>query len=235
LVTFVIFVIMANSSGETLNTASAYTALSLISLLASPMNTLVSTIPLLNAAMACFDRIESFLKSDARRDHRLPLIQPAKPNEDSSAPSTNDGIEMKSLPTSNIKSETVSTMMAAQNASFAWTLEGEPAVHDLSFDLKRHQFCFVIGPVGCGKSTLLKGLLGESPSPQGFVYSNVPGTAFVDQTPWIRNGTIQQNILGISAFEEPWYSQVIHACALENDIAILPKGHGELLRSLRTF
>lgn len=74
LFTFAVFVISANSTGRTLNTASAYTALSLISLLDGPMNTLVSAIPMLNAAMACFARIESFLNSDARRDDRLPLL-----------------------------------------------------------------------------------------------------------------------------------------------------------------
>jgi len=74
---------------------------------------------------------------------------------------------------------------------------------------------------------LLKGLLGETPSSQGFVYSSFPSTAYADQTPWIQNGTIKQNILGISTFDEPWYQQVIRACALEHDIALMPKGHGK--------
>jgi ABC-type bacteriocin/lantibiotic exporter with double-glycine peptidase domain len=74
---------------------------------------------------------------------------------------------------------------------------------------------------------LLKGLLGETPSSQGFVYSSFPSTAYVDQTPWIQNGTIQQNILGVSTFDEPWYRQVVRACALEHDIALMPKGHGK--------
>jgi ATP-binding cassette subfamily C (CFTR/MRP) protein 1 len=74
---------------------------------------------------------------------------------------------------------------------------------------------------------LLKGLLGETPSSQGFVYSSFPSTAYVDQTPWIQNGTIQQNILGISTFDEPWYRQVVRACALEHDIALMPKGDGK--------
>jgi ATP-binding cassette subfamily C (CFTR/MRP) protein 1 len=68
---------------------------------------------------------------------------------------------------------------------------------------------------------LLKGLLGETPSSQGFVYSNFPSTAYV------QNGTIQQNILGVSTFDEPWYQQVVRACALEHDIALMPNGHGK--------
>lgn len=188
------------------------------------MNELVSSIPLLNAAIASFTRIESFLKSDARKDHRLPLTNPHAHDDSSSVSPENGDIELKPLQSSVSKFS--SSLILAQNATFAWSDGGKPAIRDLNFDLKRHQICFIIGPVGCGKSTLLKGLLGETPSSQGFVYSNSPDTAFVDQTSWVRNGTIQQNILGISAFEEPWYSQVVHACGLESDIAILPRGHG---------
>merc|ERR1712093_668379 len=223
LATFAVFFIIASATGQTLNTSSAYTALSLITLLAEPMNTLVLSVPLLNAAMASFTRIQSFLKSDARKDHRLPLTTSTESGQTSTLSSKIGHIELAPLKTSATGSS--STLLVAQHASFAWSEGGVPAVRDLNLALMRHQICFIIGPVGCGKSTLLKGLLGETPSTQGFIYSNAPDTAFVDQTSWVRNGTIQQNILGISAFEEPWYSKVVHACGLEGDIAILPKGH----------
>lgn len=190
-----------------------------------PMNILVQTIPALNAAMACLYRIEFFLKSDARQDHRLPLFEAAEGDEQSSFQST-DGIELQNLGP-HPATDLFTPMIVTHHASFAWSIGGESVVTDVSFNVQRHQLCFIIGPVGSGKSTLLKGLLGETPSFQGFVYSNAPGTGFVDQTPWVRNGTIQANILGISSFEEPWYSQVVHACGLETDIAIMPKSHGK--------
>ncbi len=230
LATFIVFVIVAKTTGRTLDTASAYTALSLISLLSSPMNTIVMTIPMLNAAMACFDRIESFLKSDARRDHRLPLMESMEPIDDSSAASLNDGIAMRALPPIARQKEFGSSLITAPNASFAWDRTAAPVVSDLNFTLHRHHMCFIIGPVGSGKSTLLKGLLGETPSSQGFIYSSSPETAFVDQTAWIRNGTVQQNRLGISSYDETWYGQVVYSCGLEGDIALVPRGHGELSR-----
>jgi ABC-type multidrug transport system fused ATPase/permease subunit len=228
LFTFAVFVIGANSTGRTLNTASAYTALSLISLLDGPMNTLVSAIPMLNAAMACFARIESFLNSDARRDDRLPLLGQGELGDQSSPPtgSVNKDIEMESLRPVLTGTKINSVVIATQNASFSWDIDGQPTVFDLSFTLHRHQFCFVIGPVGSGKSTMLKGLLGETPASKGFVYQNYQETSFVGQTPWIRNGTIQENILGISSYEDAWYKQVANACGLEGDVLILPKGHG---------
>ncbi|MCJ1399110.1 hypothetical protein MMC11_002312 [Xylographa trunciseda] len=213
------------SSGLQITSASAYTTLSLIGLLASPMNTAISTVPNMNAAMACFDRIQSFLESDARKDHRLPLSAPSRKTILQAAPEMEGNIELEDIPSGADPNEDSTQLIATRNASFAWSVLGKPVVNDVSFQMLRGQFLFIIGPVGCGKSTLLKGLLGETPSVKGFVYSNSPATAYVDQTAWIQNGTIQQNILGISTFEEPWYTQVIRACALEYDIAKLPNGH----------
>ncbi|THV45348.1 hypothetical protein BGAL_0499g00020 [Botrytis galanthina] len=217
LVTFTVFVISANVTGRTLSTSTAYTSLSLIALLADPMNTLVRTIPQINSAVACFERIQTFMLSDARKDHRLPLIgsQLSDATSDSS-----QGIELKDVPTVI----NPSAMMVAQNASFAWSQDALPVINDFSFTLPCSQSLFIIGPVGCGKSTLLKGLLGETPSSKGFIYAKTARTAYVEQNPWIQNGTIKDNILGPSIFDSPWYHQVIRACALEHDIAALPNG-----------
>ncbi|KAH8808808.1 putative multidrug resistance-associated protein [Xylogone sp. PMI_703] len=229
LATFVVFVISANHTGRTLNSASAFTALSLITLLATPMNGMIRAIPMLNAAAACFDRIQTFLNSDSRRDHRLPLHPPVDSGEAFTSRDLQMGIELKTLIPQLSRNQ--STLMVLQNASFAWTFNGQPVVQDVSFTLSRHQFCFIIGPVGSGKSTLLKGLLGETPSSQGFVYSTFPSTSYVDQTPWIQNGTIKENIVGVSNFEKSWYMKVVRACALDQDISNMPRGHATLVGS----
>lgn len=224
---FVVFVISAASTGRTLNTASAFTGLSLISLLSSPMNTMIRAIPAFNAAMACFDRIQTFLNSDARQDHRLPLNSSTCVEEETSRPSSARGVELKELTPTIYQND--AALIVAQNASFSWTTGGEDVVRDVSFTLRRHEFCFIIGPVGSGKSTLLKGLLGETSSSKGFVYSSFPSSAYVDQTPWIRNASIQENILGVSNLDESWYLQVVRACALDKDISIMPRGHCECI------
>lgn len=232
LATFTVYVLIANVTGIKLDTTKAYTSLSLIALLADPLNIMIYFIPQFVGAMACFDRIQAFLKSEARRDHRLLLDQAAEGD----CPGTMNGpdIEPKSMPRDAVVSGRTpvgSSLIEVQNASFAWSIAGQPVVQDVSFTIKRFQFTFVIGPVGSGKSTLLKGLLGETPSSQGFVHSGCFQTAYAEQTSWIRNGTIQHNILGISSFEEPWYTTVIRACALEQDILNLPKGHSTLVGS----
>lgn len=195
------------------------------------MNTVIRTIPMLNASVTSFDRIQLFLESDARRDHRLPLKSAIR--QDSSQQildGSSTDIELEVRPPATYVSADPAVLVV-QNASFAWTTTGKPAICDVSFIINRCQITFIIGIVGCGKSTLLKGLLGETPSSQGFVYSDSAEIAFVDQTPWIRNLTIQENILGISTLAEPWYSTVVHACGLDQDIMNLPQGHSTTVGS----
>jgi len=120
---------------------------------------------------------------------------------------------------------TCSEIITTKAASFAWSMQGPPVVQDLDFTIRRNEFTFIIGPVGSGKSSLLKGLLGEMPSSKGFVYTNNVNAGYVDQTPWIRNGSVRDNILGILNYEELWYGTVVRACALEQDIAAMPNGH----------
>ena len=176
---------------------------------------MISFIPQLVRSMACFGRIQAFLKSEARRDHRLALDQAAE--GDCLGIVNGPDIELKSIPKKSAvagQTQISSALIKVQNASFAWNMGGRPIVQDASFTIKPYQFTFIVGPVGSGKSSLLKGLLGETPSSQGFVYSACFQAAYAEQTSWIQNGMIQQNILGRSSIEEPWYTIVVRACAL---------------------
>eukprot|EP00301_Raphidiophrys_heterophryoidea_P005610 c12337_g2_i1.p1 GENE.c12337_g2_i1~~c12337_g2_i1.p1 ORF type:complete len:1012 (+),score=248.52 c12337_g2_i1:94-3129(+) len=82
----------------------------------------------------------------------------------------------------------------------------------------------VVGAVGSGKSTLLDGLLGEVPcEPNGQVW--VRGRiAFCAQQAWIQNATVRENILFGRDMDTIRYTRVIEACALTEDLRILPSG-----------
>lgn len=67
----------------------------------------------------------------------------------------------------------------------------------------------LIGPVGCGKSTLLKAILGELPVSNGIIEVASLDIAYCDQTPWIINGTLKDNIVAFSTFESEWYNMVL--------------------------
>lgn len=54
---------------------------------------------------------------------------------------------------------------------------------------------------------------------------NINGSiAYVPQLAWIQNETVKNNILFGSRFDQSLYDQVISACSLTTDLAIMPAG-----------
>ncbi|KAJ4863834.1 ABC transporter domain-containing protein [Trichoderma breve] len=83
----------------------------------------------------------------------------------------------------------------------------------------------IVGPIGSGKSSLLKAILGETSSTGGKVSLSTPSIAFCDQTPWVMNATIRDNIVAESGhFEDKWFDTVVEACDLTQDFSRLPEG-----------
>lgn len=136
---------MAKHNGQQLEASSAFTVLSLISLLAIPMNEVLRAIPMFNSALACFNRIQLFLNSDVRRDHRLPLNGASNLEDQSSLSASLSGYELQDIPP---KPRENSSLIVTQDASFGWDQGGRPDVSDVTFTLSRQEFCFIIGPVG---------------------------------------------------------------------------------------
>lgn len=219
-VAFVIYVLINRNGDKTLDVSQAFTSLSLISLVSSPVASLIFAVPPLMGSLGCVDRIQSFLYSKTRDDHRI-ILESAKNEEPSPGqpgPSTNQDIELQPMRASD-----ASAPLRLLHATFAWGVNDPPVVNDVSFELAQGSLTLIVGPVGCGKSSLLKGVLGEIPSSKGFVYVDSPRTAFVDQSPWAQHKSFGNNILGTSVMDRKWYNTVIHACSLEGDIAELPQ------------
>ncbi|KAF4625089.1 hypothetical protein G7Y89_g13080 [Cudoniella acicularis] len=226
LATFATFVITSQSTGQPLDTASAYTSLSLIYLLSDPLVIVIRTIPYVSAALACFGRIQNFLLSESCKDHRLPLNK-SNPNEDA-PPDRSPRLATNSTPVElrDLEREPIlppgAPLVVISDASFGWT-RGEPSIlSNITITIRKSYFTFIIGNVGSGKSTLMKAMLGEIQPFKGSIYVGIRNIAFVGQEPWIQNLTIRQNILGISSYDRDWYSKVVHACGLEQDISELP-------------
>jgi hypothetical protein len=77
--------------------------------------------------------------------------------------------------------------------------------------------------VPAGKSSILQAILNKMIVAKGNVA--VGGTiAYVPQSPWVQNLSLRDNILFGMPYDEEKYMAVIHACALELDLKILPNG-----------
>lgn len=81
--------------------------------------------------------------------------------------------------------------------------------------------------VYAGKSSIFQAVLNNMTVESGRV--KVGGKlAYVPQTPWVQNLSLRDNITFGLPFDEEKYKCVVHACALELDFQILPKGDGTM-------
>jgi ATP-binding cassette subfamily C (CFTR/MRP) protein 1 len=204
-----------------------FTSLSLLSLLTQPLSQSFQRLPRFVAAIGCFQRIQAFLQTETKSDHRLVINAPADLGSFQGLEVDGDNIELQPLLRADVEADSI----IVRNGTFGWSSSDEPVLKDISFSLKACRLTMIIGPVACGKSTLLKALLGETPSSEGFVYVSTIEVALCDQTPWLVNGSVQKNILGFSNFDGPFYTAVLHACGLEDDIATFPMGDQSLVGS----
>ncbi|KAF5179060.1 ABC transporter ATP-binding protein/permease VMR1 [Thalictrum thalictroides] len=111
-----------------------------------------------------------------------------------------------------------------KSADFSWDeTQSKPTLRNINIKVKPGEKVAVCGEVGSGKSTLLAAILGEVSYVKGMI--QVCGKiAYVSQTTWIQTGTIQENILFGSSFNEQRYRETLEKCSLVKDLELLPFG-----------
>ncbi|KAI8322463.1 P-loop containing nucleoside triphosphate hydrolase protein [Martensiomyces pterosporus] len=92
---------------------------------------------------------------------------------------------------------------------------------DINIEIAHGALVAIIGPVGSGKSSLMNALVGEMKRISGaMVFGGTLG--YAAQVPWIMNATVRDNITFGLPFDEERYANVVEACALDLDFAMLP-------------
>ncbi|KAK8031981.1 hypothetical protein PG990_001715 [Apiospora arundinis] len=235
-------VVAAQSHGDTntfLGSNRIFTTLSLLALITQPLDLIFAYVPEILAGVACFTRIEDYLR-------QRPTTTPSEKNtptapcpETLSHKSSGDGSNVEGWGgSSSEKPLPAGEAVRLQDAAFGWSKDAGPVLPSLNLRVPSRCLTMVIGPIASGKSTLLKGILGETPLRRGVVQlaaSNTTTTsdnptplsrsvAFCDQKPWLANETLRANVIGFSHFDAAWYATVIRACALEEDFQQFPEG-----------
>ncbi|KAJ7551059.1 hypothetical protein O6H91_07G132200 [Diphasiastrum complanatum] len=111
-----------------------------------------------------------------------------------------------------------------KGASFKWQRSSEKCIlTNINLQARPGSLVAIIGTVGSGKSGLLACILGEMEKLSGTVIISGQ-TAYVAQTAWIQNGTIQENILFGKPMNQALYQKTLRACALKSDLSQMPHG-----------
>lgn len=124
-------------------------------------------------------------------------------------------------------------------------------LRNLNLEIQKGEFICIIGEIGSGKSSLIRAILGdmiyldeETVSDCGYdplldetrdlicqksmqhkhIVKLGGSISFVQQTPWIQNKTIRDNILFGLPLDKERYNNTIRACRLEMDLEMLKGG-----------
>ncbi|RSL46129.1 hypothetical protein CEP54_013989 [Fusarium duplospermum] len=219
-------------TNEDLDTVKIFVSFSFILLLTNPLGQMFQSVPAVIAAFVCLGRIQKFFEMEPRVDFRgyssatsLPLGDPSPLEYDEKAP--------MDFGSGRDQSQTsVKPWISVIKGTFGWTSENM-TLKNISADAPAGKLTLVIGPVASGKSTFCKALLGEVPFSSGDVIlpSSQAIIGYCEQTPFLQNGTIRENIIWHSAYSQKRYVQVLDACLLWADLDILPEGDATTIGS----
>ncbi|CAN3363621.1 ATP-dependent bile acid permease [Diutina catenulata] len=214
LVTITSFYCYTMVAGQTLTAPVAFVALSLFTILRTPLDQLADMTAFMVQSKVSLDRVDEFL-SEPESTKYDQLSKPRGPR---------------------------SPEVGFEGATFAWNRakKADFRLRDLDVAFAVGQLNVVIGATGSGKTSLLLALLGEMDLVSGSVY--LPGAipraeapidpatgladtvAYCSQLPWLLNDTIKNNIVFAASFNPDRYRSVIEACGLKRDLEILSAG-----------
>lgn len=224
--------------GNELTVPVAFTALMLFESLNEPLNTIPNfAIAILNAFVS-LRRLETFLAEEEVE----PSIT-ALSDEHTTLESLQRDEAGQRLP---IAQQYNTERLEIIGGSFSWSpMPKEQAVQhtlrrselqDVTVSFPPGVLSVITGPTGSGKTTLLHAILGEikqttgtthlpkwaAPGPNGERQS---GLSYAAQAPWLEGGkSIKQNILFCYVYNKKRYEDVLHACALLDDLALFEEG-----------
>lgn len=162
----------------------------------------------------CLGRIQDYLLLEERHDAR-----------DASLPSPDVESEFEKGPTVVIADVTAPEIpIRVTDASLSALPTLSPVLQGLNVSIPRSKLTIATGATGSGKSIFLNALLGEANLADGHIFVQGQRMAFSNNKAWVFSGSIRDNIIGRTPYEEKWYQSVLECCCLDVDLANLACG-----------
>ncbi|NWQ86166.1 MRP7 protein, partial [Burhinus bistriatus] len=196
--------------GHQLTATKVFTALALVGMLILPLNSFPWVLNGTLEAKVSLDRIQRFLElMDQDLEAYYGLDSPS---------GTATAMEMRCAAFSWVLVEEESTRQPLST--------GTLQLHIENLSVRKGMLLGVVGKVGAGKSSLLAAITGELIKQGGRVYvcDLEQGFGLATQEPWIQFTTVRENILFGREYDARLYEEVVEACALSEDLRILPAG-----------
>ncbi|NXK85455.1 MRP7 protein, partial [Formicarius rufipectus] len=196
--------------GHQLTATKVFTALALVGMLILPLNAFPWVLNGTLEAKVSLDRIQHFLElMDQDLEAYYALDSPS---------GTATAVEMRCAAFSWVPVEEESSRQPLSTGTLQLRIE--------NLSLRKGMLLGVVGKVGSGKSSLLAAITGELIKQGGRVYvcDLEQGFGLATQEPWIQFTTVRENILFGREYDARLYEKVVEACALSEDLNILPAG-----------
>lgn len=231
-ISFIVFSIQAKiNSTDSLTTVRAFISLSIITLVTLPASKLLAVLPQIAASLGCFQRLQAYINSDHREDTRTTLPSHSQLSFNSQPRKKSGNFEPSHSPSGIAQ---LSDTIKFENATIRPSPKATAAaITDINLTIESGSFTILIGPVGCGKTTLLQAMLGELSCDSGSVFVASTRMSFCSQTPWLLNTSIRESVTGLSPsqFDEEWFTAVMYACALDQDMHQWPDADRSVIGS----
>lgn len=203
-------------AGEPITSARFFTTLAVVTMISAPLADFIMGLPAWAGAFGAVSRIQAYLTQaevlDERQllpeNYRSPLGAPTSTNRRSAR------LQTQQLPVTAVEMTLLSVSMG----------RAASVLRDVSIAIPLEGITMFIGPVGCGKSSLLNAIIGQAKLSTGSIGVSTKNVAYCAQRPWLRNTTIRSNVIGCNVYDAQLYAEVIHICALEEDLDALPLG-----------